>query len=252
MKHLCCALLALISISAVTLAFSQNEVTNKLGFGISLDLGRREYTSQYPGGISSNPLFVQIAPIAFYLPINVSERFRIEPSFALYTTSEEYKVTPSSPSSQPSSYSGDGSGVVIGTRCTYLTPLSEAISLYVGPRFDLTFQSTTFEESYVSSYPTPNTRTSYTSETSETDYAVGLVFGSEFFPVKQFSVGGEVSFNYVSYGNPEVTTTRTPPPTPSTYTTTTERSKHAFHTDALFFIRWYFLSSASATVPDSQ
>jgi hypothetical protein len=63
------------------------------------------------------------------------------------------------------------------------------------------------------------------------------IFGAEYIPLREISIGGEIDFNYVSFGNPDIS--RTPPPTGTQSTTTLTRS--LVSTGALLFIRWYFL-----------
>jgi hypothetical protein len=77
----------------------------------------------------------------------------------------------------------------------------------------------------------------FTGTSSETDFMISGIFGAEYFPLREFSIGGEIDFNYVSFGNPDYT--QTPPPTGMQTTTTSTRS--LVSTGALLFIRWYFL-----------
>jgi hypothetical protein len=63
------------------------------------------------------------------------------------------------------------------------------------------------------------------------------IFGAEYFPLAELSIGGEVDLNYVSFGNPDISQS---PPQPGTQPTTT-RTQTLVSTGALLFIRWYFL-----------
>jgi hypothetical protein len=68
----------------------------------------------------------------------------------------------------------------------------------------------------------PSVLTTSKLEISATDFRLGALFGSECSQIMQFSVGAEFSFTYVSFGNPQRTTTVTPPPS----TTNRERKQH--------------------------
>ena len=75
----------------------------------------------------------------------------------------------------------------------------------------------------------------------ETDINIGIVLGAEYFSISHFSVGGEVSFNYTTFGNPNITNTFSPPQTPPPSIESTQTTQYSYHTDALFLMRWYFL-----------
>lgn len=70
---------------------------------------------------------------------------------------------------------------------------------------------------------------------------MGIVFGAEYFPISHYSAGGEVSLNYTTFGNPTITNTTSPPQTPPAYTNSNDVAQYSFNTEALFFMRWYFL-----------
>ena len=89
--------------------------------------------------------------------------------------------------------------------------------------------------------PSPTHTRFHTEGTKETDVHLGASFGGEYFPFTQFSVGGELQLNYTSYGNPDITQTSSQQP-PAT-STTSERKQHLWNTDALFFVRWYFVQT---------
>lgn len=231
---------ALLVVMLSPALFSQEEMNNRIGAGISIDparLGQANYFFYSPEGFQE-VFLINNSPIAFYLPIHTSPKFRIEPSFAFYSLSVEHAPTYTSYS--VTSDSKDISAISAGLRAVYVARLSNALNSYFGPRLEVTFLSSTFEDFYIINNSPRVTRIS---ETKETDVTVGLVFGAEYFPISQFSVGGEFSFNYISFGNPDLTRTTTPPQ-PSPMATPGERKQHSFRTDVLFFVRWYFLQSA--------
>ncbi len=111
--------------------------------------------------------------------------------------------------------------------------------IYYGPRLEFEFISSTYEDVYSNNYPNANSNYDYKTITTETDITFGGVIGAEYFPIHKFSIGGEISLNYVSFGNPNVTNDNYPVPA-SPSTNTSERNQHTLYTGALFFLRWYF------------
>jgi hypothetical protein len=234
----------LITLSMCTTLNAQEESRRLLGVGISIDparIGHLEYYYTIGSEIESQS-FANISPVLLYVPMDVSSSFRIEPYFGHYSNSSNVttKAMPQS-SEYPRTTVNEASITTVGLRGTYLSPLSSSLSLYVGPRFDLSFVSTSYEYSYISSYPAPGTTIRYSSTKTETDGTVGAVFGAEYYPVPQFSVGGEVGLNYIWYGNPEAKTDQYPA---TSTLTTTERTQHEVRTDALLFVRWFFVQVA--------
>ena len=159
----------------------------------------------------------------FYFHINLSERFRLEPSFGLYTINNDNTTTSTVPGSTRTTNSSSASTITIGLRGVYLSSLSKSFDLYFGPSLDFSFVSSSngYSQEYTNSNGVSTTGINNTDMT-ETDITMGLVFGAEYFPISHFSVGGEVSFNYTTFGNPTITNTISPPQTPSPYTSSTE------------------------------
>ena len=164
--------------------------------------------------------------------------------FGLSSYSTETSTSSSTPGYIPSTISNDGSGVFVGLGAYYLVPFNNSLIMYVGPKFGLSFLSSSSEQPYYGG-PYPSTNTRDLLKTKETDFIVGAGFGAEYFPFAQFSVGGEFQFNYTSFGNPDRTRTITPPPSPPPTSTTSERKQHLWNTDALFFVRWYFVQTSN-------
>lgn len=211
---------------------------NRLGVGISLDPARIGTVNYYVYD-QYYRMITNISPITFYLPINVTEKFRVEPSFGLYTINFESTTTSNDPNYSSSAGSNDISTITAGLRGLYISSLSNSFGLYFGPKLELNFLSSTQTDSYTTA--NPKSTVINKTETTETDITLGLIFGAEYFPISHFSIGGEGSFNYTSFGNPEITNTIIPPPTNPSPLVFTEKKQHSFHTDVLFFVRWYFL-----------
>ncbi len=227
-----------------TKLFSQTEDGNKLGIGISLDpsrIGHASYYLLYGQMISTSFSEINASPIMFYVPININNNFRLEPSFGLFTMNNSNTSTPTYPGAFPTTNTNNGSTVTIGLRAVYLSSLSKSFGLYFGPRIDFSFISSSSGNSQFNTINGNNILVTTNTDLTETDINVGGVFGAEYFPVSHISLGGEVSFNYTKFGNPNTKYTTDPPQPSSVYTTTTETTQYSFHTDALFFLRWYFL-----------
>ncbi len=227
-----------------TKLFSQSEDVNKLGIGISLDpsrIGHASYYLLYGQMISTNLLETNASPIMFYVPINLTKNFRLEPSFGLFTMKYSATSSPDYAGALPTSTTNNGSTLTIGLRAVYLSSLSNSFGLYFGPRIDFSFISSSSENSVNYSTNNENFLVTTNTDKTETDINLGGVFGAEYFPVSHISLGGEVSFNYSTFGNPSTTITTDPPQPPLVGASTSERTQYSFHTDALFFLRWYFL-----------
>jgi hypothetical protein len=212
---------------------AQEDTVGQIGLGISIDpTGKSELIYIYRGlnYIQTVPI-VNLSAIVFYVPINVTNSFRIEPSIGVFSTS--------STNSTSSSTTTDASSVIIlGLRGTYRTVLSNSLDLYFGPRLEFCFLSSKNDYSYVSSYPSPGTISGSKTTTTETDVTVGAVVGVEYFPIRKFSVGGEINFNYVTFGNPDYSQVDYPPPASPTVNTN-KLDQYTLYTGALFFLRWY-------------
>jgi hypothetical protein len=213
--------------------FGQEDTLNIAGLGISIDPTKvsemvyfGSFWQNYPTPITST------SAIEFYVPIKVTNKFRLEPSIGLFFTSSSTTTTPIVHGNGYSeTTTNDASVVTIGIRGIFNSSLSNSLSLYYGPRLEFGFVSSTSEDGQPSQ--------DYKTTTTETDITLGGVIGVEYFPIRKFSFGGEISLNYMTFGNPYVTNEDNPQTQPSTYTS--ERDQHTLYTGALFFMRWYFL-----------
>jgi hypothetical protein len=120
--------------------------------------------------------------------------------------------------------------------------------MYAGPTFGLGFSSSSSEAPY---YITGALSKQLT-ETTETDWMLSAVLGSEFFPIQQMSFGGEIRLTYTSFGNPERSYTVTPAPQFPPSTSTIERKQHSWETSAFLTLRWYFVRSESGTADEAS
>jgi hypothetical protein len=242
MRYISIILFISLSIILSNPLFGQDDTLGLVGLGISIDPTKGTelvYINSSWENLQSAPI-TNTSSIVFYVPLNVTNRIRFEPSIGLFSTSSSTTTT-SIPqgSSYPQTISNDASVTTIGIRGTYISSLTSSLILYFGPRLEFGFVSSTQGDVYAVNYPVVNTRIDNKTITKETDMTFGGVIGAEYFPIRKFSIGGEISLNYVTFGNPDITNEYNPPPSAPIYTT--ERDQHTLYTGALFFLRWYVL-----------
>lgn len=220
--------------------FPQVKELDNIGIGISIDPSTIGHQLYY---YNSSPNIIQAAyaPILFYIPIKYKENIGIEPFFGLNSGSEQIIDNYTSSNGFNNSTSTiELNAMTIGVRVYYYKTLLKMLGIYVGPKVALNFQSLTQQNESSYNYAGQVSYQNNKTETKETDFILGIIFGCEYFPISHFSIGGEASFNYTSYGNPTITKTNIPPPQNNS-SETVERNFHSFHTDGIVFIRWYFL-----------
>ena len=215
-------------------AGAQDTLRYHLGAGVSVEpglFGQMLYTSTGESGpyLTVGPLY-SVSPYYVYLPVTLTRNFRVEPRFGIYSFSTE-----SSNSLSPSQPTKDNLTLThIGVSIEYLVPVTEKFQIYAGPRAGLNFLSETSSYYGYTGYPAYG---NITTTQSETDFVISGIFGAEYFPLRELSVGGEIDFNYVSFGDPDYTET----PALNTTQGTTTRTQSLVSTGALLFVRWYFL-----------
>jgi hypothetical protein len=212
---------------------AQDTLRYRLGAGISVEpalFGQTVFYSSGSGTFTMTAPLYSVSPYYVYFPVTLTRNFRVEPRFGIFSFSDE--ETNSLSPSQPQK--NDMTLTHVGLSLEYLIPTSEKFQLYVGPRAGLNFLSSTSSQYIYSGGPGPVPVT-YTF--SETDFLISGIFGGEYFPMSELSIGGEIDVNYVTFGNPDQS--QSPPTTGSTSTSTLTRS--LFSTGALLFVRWYFL-----------
>ncbi|HTO94359.1 MAG TPA: outer membrane beta-barrel protein [Bacteroidota bacterium] len=210
---------------------AQDTVAYHLGLGMSVEpalFGQTVYFSSETPYTMGGPLYSS-SPYYIYIPVNVTTRFRLEPRFGIYSFSEE-----TTGSGLPSSSDKfDFTLTHIGLAALYVMPVHENFRMYAGPRAGINWSSYESTSTYISQYSS----TQSTTKSSETDLVLSGTFGAEYAPVTEFSIGAEIDVNWVSFGNPDQSTT----PAPIYAATTSSRSQSLVSTGALFFIRWFCL-----------
>jgi len=237
MRYISVVLLIFLVIISTNPLLAQEDSLGILGLGISIDpTGASQIVYVQNSWDDYQAPLTNVSAVRFYVPINVTNRFRLEPSFGLYSSSSTNKDN-----SFPSSSTTDASSVsTIGIRGTYNSPISNSLIFYFGPRLEFAFVSSKHEYSYIASYPSAYIPTDNKTTSTETDITFGGVVGVEYFPIRKFSIGGEINLNYITFGNPNITYDDSPSPA-SPVINTTNRDQYTLYTGVLFFLRWYFL-----------
>ena len=194
--------LSLIAVLACS-ATANAQTGVKVGIGISIN--PLAQTSSLGGVTVPGGLF------AFHVPINIGEKFKIEPELGYWRVKQK----------------ASGGGINAEQTLTqwrlaaglfYMFPQKASLTPYIGPRVGIVKSS--------------ETRKFDTSEDkfSQTDFLLGLALGGEYYFSSHFTLGGELQFNYISIGEPEEEGV------PDTF----ELDTDLFSTNGLLFIRWYF------------
>jgi hypothetical protein len=227
-----CIVILLVAVLVTSApAQAQDSSGFHFGAGISVEPSLFGQTLVYDGEgmyLGMNPLY-SASPYYIYLPVTLTKNFRVEPRFGIYSYSNE-STNSLSPSETDKS---DFTITHIGLAVEYIIPVSERFQMYAGPRAGLNFLTSTSTSYQYNGTPSP---VSVTTTNSETDFMISGIFGGEYLPVKDLSIGGEIDINYVTFGNPDYTESSAP--VGSTSTTTITRS--LVSTGALLFIRWNF------------
>lgn len=140
--------------------------------------------------------FVPITAISFYVPIAFSG-FKLEPELGMYNYS--YSITSGSAENQNVS----STSFRIGTGIFYTHRTSAAFELYAGPRVGIVTHSQD-----IKNFDSLSTPQNSETNSSRTDFYVGLSVGGEYFFSEHFSLGVEAELEYLNLG--KETTTVTP------------------------------------------
>jgi hypothetical protein len=125
------------------------------------------------------------------IPVEFGRTFRIEPEFGYATFEWEY--------SDPNNYTEIETykGYRIGVSAAYIIPNAgghEQMKAAIGARIASLFYH--FDEDY------DNNRVREDRMLERTDLLVGLFLGGEYYPIKNFCVGGELGVNRIQAGDP--------------------------------------------------
>ena len=135
---------------------------------LTLSLAGVASASDYGMGVS-----IQDGDPSIYLPINVTDNFRIEPVFSYYKSTRK---------SADIEQEFKGLDILLGFFGR--KNISENVSTYYGGRFGYTSRENNFEANF-------------NSNKTETDgYIIEPAFGFEYHFTENISLGGEVSYRY--------------------------------------------------------
>lgn len=183
-------ILTAIIMSIGLLAMQAQEKNVRAGVGVSLSTDMTGLGYYYFYGLSWH----SVPSIRF--PVEFGKKFRIEPELGLMTYSSK---SVSSSNNDEDIYSFQGYRV--GLSASYLMPNvggKEYLQASIGGRLALHGFHTEDES--------PVGNNVVIREADRTDIGFGAFVGAEYFPVKEFSVGGEMGLSLVSAGE----TTRSP------------------------------------------
>lgn len=179
-KSFLCCVMVLLSVISVK---AQDDPV-RIGFGVGFG---REYTPVYVyGGIEE--LSVITLPVEFVdLSVTIrSKNFLFEPTFGYSSTSHSYT------SLSERKHERNFSNLRLGTVLAYVNT-NESLNYYYGIDLGVILTSVSNESSYLG-----NTETS---DQSKTDFFIGPAIGGEYMFSNNFSLGGEIQVNYISFGN---------------------------------------------------
>ncbi len=210
----------------------------RIGIGVSLDLGSASEL-QISHSLSEPefgvPAFWPTVPLVFLIPMRFGN-FKIEPEVGIYSFSYMISGAKDSTGTQIGVTDGYSStSIRVGLGLYYTQQVAGNLSAYVGPRLGIITNSIEAD-----SYPPPADtgvfgQKASTTNTSRTDFFVGLTLGGEYFFSSAFSLGADVGFEYRSLGNQTTTETPAVSGTPAGATT-----GHSFETKEAIVARVYF------------
>lgn len=129
-----------------------------------------------------------------YVPINVSESFRIEPMLQYVNETSEDRLLPDTPYTIAASY--DTTQWIVGAGLFGVTKLADSASVYYGGRIG--YQSVKNEIAYTGSLPPGYTRPASSSDEYD-GYLLAPTVGLEYHFSEHFSIGGEAALTYTSF-----------------------------------------------------
>lgn len=150
----------------------------KLGLGLGVNLG-----NVFSGGS------LAATPVAVYVPINLSEKFRLEPSFGYWYVGRGATVTAQSASTA----SAGGYSIDAGLGGFYLLHPTPPFTVYLGARVGAIFIERSSETAGI------------VTKVSQTNMYANPTLGLEWAVSRNFSVGGEAAPAFRFYFDPTVT-----------------------------------------------
>jgi hypothetical protein len=197
---------ALVGILGASVARADGEERQipLIGAGVGVSIG-----NTYSGGPTSS------SPVSAYVPINVAEHFRIEPSFGFWYVGKGLSTTVVEGSTSNGGYAVDAAVGLF-----YVFRPVPPFSVYLGGRIGMNFSGSS-EESPLG----------VTTSISESDVYVNPTMGLEWAVARSFSVGGEAQLGLRFYLDPTLTV--------GGVSEVVSRSKFGTGLEAIVFMRFY-------------
>jgi len=189
-------------------ARAEDAAPPKVGLGVGVNLG-----NVFSGGS------LAASPVELYVPINVSDVFRLEPSFGYWYVGRGTTVS----ALNGISVSRGGYAVEVAIGAFYLLHPTPPFTVYLGGRLGFVFNG-------FSTVPDP--AAGVVVNYSETDMYVNPTLGLEWAVSRNFSVGGEAAPAFRFYFDPSISAGSTSTPVSG--------SKFGTGFNAVLFMRLYF------------
>ena len=168
-------------------AIGQTEESNvQFGFGVGMS---RNFPILINEDLETLTLPIDFANFSFVIR---GRNFRIEPSLGYFTVSNEGSIE--GPMGEQYHYETSMSNFRIGAVIAYNNSSFESMNFYYGIDVGVILSSTSSSSNY------PYTSNQST-DRSKTDFFIGPAIGGEYMFNRYFSLGGEITANYVSVGN---------------------------------------------------
>lgn len=210
-----------------TFATVSAQSTSSFSLGIGAAINPVTLYTESAG--SDGTLSVPVQTTAFFIPLQLTSSFRVEPQFGLISTSTE-RTAYSGTSVTSGRIERSQSGMIIGSGLFYTFSPDTTTRGYIGTRLGWikAHNSLTF---------TPLGKGEFVETVyRQTSAFYGAAFGGEYYLSRFMSLGVELNLTAISFGDIEyeVTPSLESPSQP-------EISQSAFSTNALVFVRFYLL-----------
>ncbi len=197
--------IAMLAAAAAALAFAptalaQQKEPVKVGLGLGMNVNQL----LQPTDLNS----AGVAPVAIYVPIQITPQLRVEPWLGFWTYSQNNFPGRNTDMSR---HAWD-----LGVGGLWYFQQASPLGLYLGARLGLTFSGGEIDPGVTF---------------SETDFRILAVTGAEYFIAPRFSVGAEIQLGVTFYGDQSTTT--------AGVTVTPSRGLLSWQTNGLVFFRYF-------------
>lgn len=220
--------LIMVMVLGLSLQAQEDGETNDAGppktkFGIGISIGTNTHRF---GDDEDYDFYKTGAVMGIYVPININDKWRMEPEVSFNTMSGKINSEEgiySYSSSSTLKISRYGVGVLYRKK-------REQTETYFGVRFGIAF----VQDKSSSSFKSPDYEDSHRDKRNRSDLYFGPVAGGEFYFSPFFSFGGEAQLIYTKIGRTHGDDYEDDPDSDINF------DVHAWDTRAHLFVRWYF------------